>query len=138
MKRYTMAIALGILLADFASAEGQTTARVEYRNGQLGVAVDIGELPHRVYAPRVRESLNRGELNRILGNRTVNDIARHGRALGARGAMRGQWYQSGRRSAVLEVTLGGFPVAEAWDHGGDGYVDDVYFARESVRPRRPW
>ena len=135
MKRYTMMIALGILLADFASAEGQTAARVEYRNGQLGVAVAIGGLPHRVYAPRVRESLTRGELNRILGSRTVNDIARHGRAMGARGAMRGQWYEAGGRSAVLEVTLGGFPVAEAWDHGGDGYVDRVYFARESRRYR---
>ncbi|MHB1192702.1 MAG: hypothetical protein ACYC6F_06610 [Longimicrobiales bacterium] len=135
MKRYTMAIALGILLADFASAEGQTAARVEYRNGQLGVAVAIGNLPYRVYAPRVRGSLNRGELNRILGNRTVNDIARNGRAMGARGAMRGQWYGAGRGSAVLEVTLGGFPVAEAWDYGGDGYVDRVVFAEASRRWR---
>ncbi len=161
MTRYTVLMALGLLLADFAQAEGQTGARVEYRDGRIGVAVAIGDLPQRVYAPRVRdvrwveaswhpgpmevrpvarhwarESLNRGEMNRILGARTVNDIARHGRAMGARGAMRGQWYQAGRRSAVLEVTVGGLPVAEAWDQGGDGYVDRVYFA-EPPRHYRP-
>ena len=162
MRGYTVVMALGLLLADFVPTEGQTAARVEYRDGRIGVAVAIGDLPQRVYAPRVREarwveadwrpepvvarpgrshwareSLNRGELNRILGNRTVNDIARHGRAMGARGALRGQWYQEGRRAAVLEVTVGGFLVAEAWDHGGDGWVDRVYFADPHYR-YGPW
>lgn len=110
---------------------------MEYRNGRLGVAVSVGDRPHWDRASLDRASLNRGELNQILGNETVKRIARHGRDLGARGALRGQWYQVNRRSAVLEATVGGYPVAEAYDYGGDGYVDRVIFARESVRPRRP-
>jgi hypothetical protein len=153
MKRTTVVMALGLLLADFAHAEAQTAARVEYRDGRIGVAVAIGDLPQRVYAPRtrdlgwyevawrpapvvvhagrphwVRESLNRGELNRVLGSRTVSDIARHGRTLGARGTMRGQWYQAGRRSAVLEVTVGGVLVGEFVDLGADGVIDRFYLA----------
>ncbi len=161
MRRSMVALALGSLLAAFGSAEGQTAARVEYRDGRLGVAVAVGDLPLRVHARSAREmgwtevvwrpervmasggrpswsheNLNRGELNHILGKETVKRIARHGRDMGARGALRGQWYQVDRRSAVLEVTMSGFPVAEAWDYGGDGHVDRVYFAREPRRDRR--
>lgn len=48
MKRYAMGMALGLLLADFSPAEAQTAARVEYRDGRVGVAVAIGDLPVRV------------------------------------------------------------------------------------------
>lgn len=55
MKRYAWGLALGLVLADFGTADAQTAARVEYRDGRVGVAVAIGDLPVRVRpAPVVR------------------------------------------------------------------------------------
>jgi hypothetical protein len=154
MNRHVVGAALVLLLAGVDSVSGQTAARVEYRDGRIGVAVAIGNLPARVVHPGARaagwvaadwapsrvlvspgrpywgrEALKRNDLRRLLGNDMVRMLDRHARAIGLRGPIRGQWYQLDRRTVLLEVTVRGAPVAELYDHGGNGYIDRVYLAR---------
>ncbi len=176
MNRYTVGMMMGLLLAGVDSAHGQAAARVEYRDGRIGVAIALGDLPVRVarartpalgwvaaewgpvrvvYAPERpywnREVLRRNELRRILGNDMVKTMERHGKNLGYRGPLEGRWFRLDRRTVMLEVTLGGGPVAEAYDYGSDGTLDRVLLAvhpeyryRESDRDYRyprgrgPW
>jgi hypothetical protein len=30
---------------------------------------------------------------------------------------------------VLEITVGDYPVAEAYDYGGNGFIDRIFLAR---------
>jgi hypothetical protein len=153
MNRYTVGMAMGLLLAGVESAGGQAAARVEYKDGRVGVAVAIGDLPVRVAHARfpvggwveagwgpvrvvlgaerpywTREVLRKNELRHILGNDLVKTIERHGRNLGYRGPLEGRWFRVDRRTVMLEVTLGGGPVAEAWDYGSDGVLDRIMLA----------
>lgn len=152
--RHRLITALGILAAGFGSAEAQTAARFEYRDRDFGLALTIGDLPLRVYAsraPRVvwtetvwrparvvrahparpswtRGSLNRGELNHVLGKDMVKHIDRRAKAMGIRGPMRGRWYRTDRRTVMLEVAVRDVAVAEVYDFGGDGTMDRLYFS----------
>lgn len=160
MKRYAVGMALGLLLADFSPVDAQTAARVEYRDGRVGVAVAIGDLPVRVqpapvyraggrvevrrapvavWAPTVmvraggrpswtREVLRKNDLRYLVGRDAVRTMERHARTLDARGPMEGRWYRADRRTAILEVTVGGDLVAEFVDHGADGTLDRFYLA----------
>lgn len=149
-----MVMALGLLLADFGSVQGQTAARVEYRDGRLGVAVAVGDLPTRVRAAPVygrggwvetawrpervhvrsgrtawrQDTLRKQELRHLLGKETVKTLERHARTLRLHGPLAGSWYRSDRRTVVLEVTVRGAPVAEVVDYGGDGIMDRFYLA----------
>lgn len=130
MRMHTGIMALGLLLAGGGAAEAQTAARVEYRDGRVGVAVAIGDLPFRVRVDdprrdhvRSRYVVDRGELRWLVGKDGVKSLDRHARRLGLRGPMEGRWYRTGRRSAVLEVTVRGAPVADLVDVDGDGEVD---------------
>lgn len=154
MNRHMVGAALVLLLAGVDSVSGQTAARVEYRDGRIGVAVAIGNLPVRVVHPRTRavgwvaadwaparvvvstgrphwgrEVMRRNDLRRLLGNDMVRMLERHARAMGLRGPIQGQWFQADRRTVLLEVTVRGAPVAELYDYGGNGYIDRVYLSR---------
>jgi len=156
MNRQLVGMALGLLLLGIEPVEAQTRARVEYRDGRIGVAVSIGDLPVRVAHPRVRtagrvavnwgpvrvvaktrgrywthSSLRRKDLRYLLGKETVRRVERHARAMGLRGPVQGAWYRIDRRTLMLEVTVRGTPVAEMYDFGSDGYIDEVYL----VNPR---
>jgi hypothetical protein len=154
MNRFVVGAALVLLLAGVESVSGQTAARVEYRDGRIGVAVAIGDLPVRVVHPRTvaggwvaanrgpvrvvvnagrpywgREMMRKNDLRRLLGNDMVRMLERHARAIGLRGPIQGQWFHLDRRTVLLEVTVRGAPVAELYDYGGNGYMDRVYLAR---------
>jgi hypothetical protein len=149
-----------LLLAGVESVEARTAARVEYRDGRIGVAVVIGDLPVRVVHPQHRgvgwvaadlgparmwkgpgriswrqEVLRSKELRRLLGRDTVKMLERHARTLRLRGPIQGQWYRADRRTVVLEVTVRGAPVAKFYDHGSNGVFERMYLAR-SPRPHR--
>lgn len=154
MKRHMMIVTLGLLLADFGSVQGQTSARVEYRDGRLGVAVAVGDLPGRGHAVPVYgrggwveaawrpervhvrsgnaawrgERLRKQDLRHLLGKETVKTLERHAKTLRLHGPLTGSWYRSDRRTVVLEVTVRGAPVAEVVDYGGDGIMDRLYLA----------
>lgn len=156
MNRHLVGMALSLLLLGIEPAEAQTGARVEYRNGRIGVAVAIGDLPAYGAHPRyrtagrvavnwgpvrvlarnrgaywTRTTLRRNDLRQLLGRETVRRLDRHARAIGLRGPMHGDWYRIDRRTLMLEVTVRGAPVAEMYDYGGDGYMDRMYL----VNPR---
>ena len=151
MNRYTVGIAMALLLAAGDSLAGQTTARVEWRNGRIGVGVDIGRLPVRVSPhgptargwvaadwgpvrirvesrqPFVRQgTLHRQDLRYLLGKETVKDIERHAKRMGVRGTTRGHWFRADRNTTVLEVTVDRIPVAELYDHRSDGVIDELF------------
>ena len=162
--RHALLTALGMLMVGYGSAEAQTAARVEYRDRNFGIALAIGDLPLRVYAPRApravwtetvwrparvvrtyherpswtQGSLNRGELNRVLGKDMVKHIDRRAKAMGIRGPMQGRWYRTDRQTVMLEVAVRDVPVAEVYDFGGDGTMDRTYFAEgpDYYRDRR--
>jgi len=155
MNRYMVGMALGLLLAGVDSVHGQTAARVEYRDGRIGVAVAIGALPMRTAHARTpamgwvaadwgparvvmasparpywgRETLRKVELRRLLGKDMVKRLEQHGRALGLRGTIEGSWFRVDRRTVMLDVTMRGAPVAELYDYGADGYIDRVLLVR---------
>jgi hypothetical protein len=154
MNRHVVGAALVLLLAGVDSVSGQTAARVEYRDGRIGVAVAIGDLPVRVIHPQARardwvaadwrparvwmgagrpywgrEVLRKNDLRRLLGKDMVKMLERHSRAIGLRGPIQGHWYSMDRRTVLLEVTVRGAPVAELYDYGGNGVIDRVYLAR---------
>ncbi len=160
MNRYAVGAALVLLLAGVDSVNGQTAARVEYRDGRIGVAVAMGNLPARLVHPRTRavgwvavdrgparvwvsaarpywgpETLRRNDLRRLLGNDMVRMLERHARAIGLRGPIHGHWFRVDRRTALLEVTMRGAPVAELYDYGGNGVFERVYLARAPVHYR---
>jgi len=150
MNRYMVGAAVVLLLAGSDSLAGQTAAQVEYRSGRIDVGVAIGGLPVRVmpngpaawgwvaadWGPfRVRigsgqpsfrpRTLDRQDLRNLLGKETVKQIERHGKAMGLRGQTWGRWFQVDRRTTAVEVTMGGAPVAELYDYGNDGYIDEI-------------
>jgi hypothetical protein len=160
MNRHMVGTALVLLLAGVESVNGQTAARVEYRDGRIGVAVAIGDLPVRVVHPRTvaggwvaanpgpvrvvvnagrphwgREILRRNDLRHLLGNDMVRMLERHGRAIGLRGPIQGQWFRLDRRTVLLEVTVRGAPVAELYDYGVNGRFERVYLAQAPVHYR---
>ncbi len=159
-RRMVGAALIALLLAGVESSNAQTAARVEYRNGPLGLAVVIGDLPVRVVRPLPRPvgwvavdmgpsrgwlergqpawrkaSLDRRDLRYLLGNDTVKRLERHARNLGYRGTLEGQWYRVDRRTVMLEVTMRGAPVAKFYDHGNDGVFERMFLASPS-RPYR--
>lgn len=150
MNRYMVGMLLGLLLFGVEPVESQAVARVVYRNGNLGVSVAIGDIPIRVThrhggvmgrvavepgRSRVvvgdrgpywqRGTLKEGHLRQLLGKHQLRRLERHARASGLRGPLRGQWFQLDRRTMVLEVTVRGALVAEAYDYGRDGYLDEM-------------
>jgi hypothetical protein len=151
MNRYTVGMAMALLLVAGDSLAGQTAARVEYRNGRIGVGVAIGRLPVRVgpHGPAARgwvaadwgpvririasrrpswtgRTIHRNELRFLLGKETVKRIERHAKAFGIRGPTRGQWFHLDRSTSVLEVTVNRIPVAELYDYRNDGYIDELF------------
>jgi len=154
MNRYMVGIALALFLAGNDAAAGQTTAHVEYRNGRIGVGVVIGGLPVRVsphgqatrgwvaadWGPvrmsvvSRRPSWNQGTLDRhelryLLGKETVKEIERHAKRMGVRGRTRGHWLRVDRTTTVLEVTVDRIPVAELFDYGNDGLIDQLFLTQ---------
>ncbi|MGD2120831.1 MAG: hypothetical protein PVJ76_03765 [Gemmatimonadota bacterium] len=161
MNRYLVGTALALLLAGGDALAGQTAAQVEYRNGRIGVGVAIGRLPVRVgpHSPAARgwvaadwgpvririasrrpswtgRTIQRNELRFLLGRETVKRIERHARGLGIRGPTRGQWFHLDRHASVLEVTVDRVPVAELYDYGNDGSIDELLLT-DPRRYRRP-
>jgi hypothetical protein len=149
--RYSMGMALVLLLAWGDGLSGQTTAQVEYRNGRIGVGVAVGHRPVRVgpHGPAARgwvaadwgpvririasrrpswtgRTIHRKELRYFLGRETVKRIERHARSLGIRGKTRGRWFHIDRSTSVLEVTVNRIPVAELYDYRNDGYIDELF------------
>jgi hypothetical protein len=160
MNRHMVSMAMVLLLGVAGTADARTAARVEYRDGRIGLAVVIGDLPVRVIhqQPRAagwiaadlgptrvvvskgrpawtREALRKNDLQRQLGKSTVRMLERHARSIGLRGPLRGEWYRIDRRTVVLEVTVRGAPVAEFYDYGGNGVFERMYLAR-APRPYR--
>ncbi|MDY0109825.1 MAG: hypothetical protein RBT60_07820 [Candidatus Krumholzibacteria bacterium] len=157
MKRHVLIAASVLLLTGFDSADGQTAARVEYRNGNIDVAVSIGNVSVRLTQPQPRpvdwvdagwrpfpagkhtgrrdrrqELLRKNELNHLLGHDMVQMLERHAKTLGLKGAMQGRWFRVDRRAAVLEVTVRGAAVARLYDDGGNGIIDRVHLAKAIV------
>lgn len=151
MNRYMVGLVLALLVAPADALVGQARARVEYRNGRIGVGVDIGRLPVRVtphgatargwisanWGPlRVRVdsrqpfrrqgTLDRPELRYLLGKRTIKDIERHAKRMGIKGRTRGQWFREDGNTTVLEVTVDRIPVAELYDYRSDGHIDELF------------
>ena len=154
MNRYMVWFVMALLVTVADPALGQVDARVEYRNGRVGVGVAIGGLRVRVasHHPKVvnrvavrrapvrirvdtrrpawrRHVLQRQDLRYLLGKDQVKAIERHARAMGARGRTQGRWIQMDRWASILEVTVGGIPVAELRDYRNDGFFDEMVFLR---------
>jgi hypothetical protein len=87
---------------------------------------------------RHRDFLNRGELNGMLGRRTVERIRDAGRSAGFRGAMRGHWVVQRGFGDLLVVTMGGSDVAELVDFNRDGIVDEMYVVGPVGHRRVGW
>jgi hypothetical protein len=157
MNKYMVGMALALLLAGGDSLAGQTAAQIEFRNGRIGVNVAIGGLPFRIGVNSRQHTWNQGTLDRqdlrnLLGKETVKRIERHGKAMGARGKTRGRWFQVDRRTTVVEVTMGGVPVAELHDYRNDGIIDEIFLTQpprfaqykergndtQYGRGRKPW
>lgn len=142
---------MALLLFASDSLAGQTSARVEYRNGRIGVGVAIGGFPVRVsphgpaargwvaadWGPvrirvasrpifRAQGTLERRDLRNLLGRETVKQIERHARQMGIRGRTRGHWFRADRNTTVLEVTVDRIPVAELYDYRNDGFIDELF------------
>ena len=151
MNRYMVGVAMALLLAGGDALAGQTTARVEYRNGRIGVGVAIGGFPVRVsphgptargwvaadWGPvRIRVAsrqpflrqgiLDRQDLRYLLGKETVKRIEQHAKRMGIRGRTEGHWFQVDRGTTVLEVRVDRVPVAELYDYGSDGFIDELF------------
>jgi hypothetical protein len=151
MNRYMVGMAMTLLLAGTDSLAGQTSARVEYRNGRIGVDVAVGRLPVRVspHGPTARGwvaadwgpvrisvasrqpffrqgTFDRQDLRYLLGKETVKQIEQHAKRMGIRGRTEGQWFQVDRATTVLEVTVGRVPVAELYDYRSDGFIDELF------------
>lgn len=160
MKKHMIATAVVLLLVGIGTSYAQTAARVEYRDGRIGLAVVLGDLPIRVTPAQPRTSgwiaadvgpvrawmgtarpnwsrqvLRKNELQRMLGKDTVRMLERHARSIGLRGPLQGRWYRVDRRTVMLEVTVRGAPVAEFHDHSNNGIFERMYLAR-SPRPYR--
>jgi hypothetical protein len=154
MNRYVVSMALALLLAGGEALAGQTVARVEYRNGGIGVSVAVGDLPVRIrphasaavgwvaadWGPiRVwmtgarpvwrREVLSRQDLRFVLGNETLRRIERHARDMGLRGPLEGRWFRTDPYTTLLEVGVRGVAVAELYDYGNDGTMDRILLSR---------
>lgn len=151
MNRYMVGVMAALLLAPAHEIAGQAAARVEYRNGRMGVGVTLGHIPVRVgphgpvargwvaadWGPlRVRivsrrpsftgRLLHRQELRYLLGKETVRRIEHHARRLGVHGRTVGRWFHLDRGASVLEVTVGRIPVAELYDYRSDGFIDEMF------------
>jgi hypothetical protein len=160
MNRYMVGMAMALLLAGSDALAGQTTARVEYRNGQIGVGIAIGGFPVRVNPhgptargwvtadwgptrirvasrqPILRQTvLDRKELRYLLGKETVKRIEQHAKRMGIRGQTWGQWFPADRNTTVLEVTVGRVPVAELYDYRNDGFIDELFLTGPPGRVR---
>jgi len=151
MNRYMVGMALALLLAGADSVAAQSRARVEYRNGRIGVDVAIGSRPVRVsphgatvrgwvsadWGPVrmtvvsrrpsfARVTLKKNDLRHLLGKETVKRIERHAKAMGLKGPISGHWFPLDRSTMLLEVSVRGVPVAELHDYGNDGFIDRVF------------
>lgn len=151
MNRYMVAMAMAILMTGSDSLAGQTSARIEYRDGRIGLGVAIGRLPMGVTPAGVRAggwiaadwgplrihvashpsfpahgTMERWDLRYLLGKETVKRIERHAKRLGIRGRTQGQWFRVDGRTTVLEVTVARIPVAELYDYRSDGIIDELY------------
>lgn len=151
MNKFMVGFLLALLIQGIEPVEGQVGARVEYRNGNIGVAVAIGDMPIRIthgrgqvvgrvaidLRPRrvlvtharvqgQRGMLTEGHLRQLLGKRDVRNVKRHARAMGLRGSLRGQWYRIDRQTMLMEITMGDALVAEVYDYGRDGYLDQLF------------
>ena len=151
MNRYMVGVALALLLAGGDSVAAQSRARVEYRNGRIGVDVAIGNRPVRVspHGPTARGwvaadwgpvrirvasrravpfqgTLSEKDLRRFLGKETVKRIEKHAKMMGIRGKTRGHFFRVERNTTVLEVTVDRIPVAELYDYRSDGFIDELF------------
>ena len=154
MNRYMGWFVLASLFALVSPAAGQVGARIEYKNGRVGVGVAVGGLHVRVASPnpvvqgriavhrapvRIRVDnrrqsrngylLQRQDLRHLLGKGQVNAIERHARSMRVRGRTEGRWLGMDGWARVLEVTVGGIPVAEFHDYQGDGFFDEMVLLR---------
>ena len=160
MNRYMVGLALAFLLVATDAVAGQTAARVEYRNGRIGVGVAVGTLPVRVsphgpvargwvaadWGPfRIRvgsrrpslvgRTLHRQELRYLLGKNTGKRIENHAKRMGSRGQTQGRWFRVDRNTSRLEVTVGRVPVAELYDYRNDGYIDELFLTGPTSHAR---
>jgi len=154
MNRYMVWFIGASLLAFASPVAGQVGARIDLRNGRIGVGLAVGGLHVRVAAPspvvlnrvvvhrapvRIRMDtrrqswhgsvLQRQDLRYLLGKDQVKAIERHARSMRVRGRTEGRWVGMGRWARVLEVTVGGIPVAELHDYRSDGFFDEIIFLR---------
>lgn len=119
-----------------APGHGRVSGRVvRSRTGVAGsLAVDWGRVRLVLDAgrPYWRPGLlKQNDLRRLLGKGTVKRVERHARFLGLRGPLRGQWLRLDRRTMVLELTTRGRLVAELYDYGMDGYLDQLFLVDPS-------
>jgi hypothetical protein len=158
MNRYMVGMAIALLMIGADSVAGQSRARVEYRNGRVGVDVAMEHRPVRIiphgsvargwvaadWGPvrirvasrhplSVRGAVSRADLRHLIGKETVKRIERHARMMGIRGPTRGHFFRANRTTTVLEVTVDRVPVAELYDYGHDGFMDRIYL----IGPSRP-
>jgi hypothetical protein len=70
-----------------------------------------------------------------MGGHVVNRIRDHGRRMGLRGALHGEWVNGGRRGRVMVVHMDRVEVAELVDFDRDGVVDDVFLLRLGAERR---
>jgi hypothetical protein len=154
MNRYMVSgvVAMALLLTPRV-VDAQAGARIEYRNGRIGVGVVVGSAPVRAapygtvtrgwvmadWGPvRIRvaarrpalvgQAMRRKEIREMVGKAYLREIERHARYLGAHGRTEGWWLQTDRYTTVLEVTVGRVPVAALYDYGNDGFIDRIFLA----------
>jgi hypothetical protein len=74
--------------------------------------------------PRQERPVNQGSIGGILGDVILGRLTRFGRAEGFNGGLDGRWVPVSRGS-VLQVRMGGIPIAEFADMNRDGRADMV-------------
>lgn len=65
----------------------------------------------------------------ILGDVVLGRLSEHGRERGYRGAVDGRWVPLGDRGSVLQLRMGGLPLAELADADRDGRSELVLLSR---------
>lgn len=81
-------------------------------------------------APTRDRYVRQPTLSDILGEVVFGRLARHGRSQGLSGSMDARWVPT-RAGSVLQLRMGGAPLAELTDANRDGRVDVVLLGRRN-------
>jgi hypothetical protein len=79
-------------------------------------------------SPARQQRMGQPSIAGVLGDVILGRLSGHGRAQGLRGTLDGRWLPLAQGGAVMQLRMGGVPLAELADLNRDGRVETIFLS----------